>query len=73
MQVTTPTPHTVMLRLPEVCRRVGLSRTSIYRLLEAKEFPAPVKLGCALTFVEAEVEGFLAERIAARGSRQAAA
>lgn len=33
------------LRLPEVKDRVGLSRSQIYRLIQATDFPAPIKLG----------------------------
>ncbi len=33
------------LRLPAVMLRVGLSRTTIYRMIKGGHFPAPVKLG----------------------------
>lgn len=35
----------VMLRLPDVVMRVGLSRTTIWRKIKASEFPAPISLG----------------------------
>lgn len=35
----------VLLPLPEVCRRVGLSRPSVYRLMKAGIFPRPRKVG----------------------------
>lgn len=34
-----------LLRLPEVCSQVGLSKSEIYRRIKAGSFPAPVKLG----------------------------
>ncbi|TBU77176.1 helix-turn-helix transcriptional regulator [Phytopseudomonas daroniae] len=34
-----------LLRLPSVCAQVGLSKSQIYRLIRAGEFPAPVRLG----------------------------
>ncbi|HKJ87570.1 MAG TPA: AlpA family transcriptional regulator [Gammaproteobacteria bacterium] len=34
-----------VLRLREVCARYGLSKTSVYRLMEQGEFPQPVRLG----------------------------
>lgn len=37
--------HEIILRRPEVERRVGLSRSAIYRLMEQEEFPKPIKLG----------------------------
>ncbi|MFN7584434.1 MAG: helix-turn-helix transcriptional regulator, partial [Bacteroidota bacterium] len=35
---------TRVLRLPEVRHRVGLGRSSIYRLIQHNKFPPPVKL-----------------------------
>ena len=34
-----------LLRLREVCRRTGKSRTDVYRRIAAGDFPQPVKLG----------------------------
>ena len=33
------------LRRPEVEADVGLSRSSIYRMIEAEEFPRPIRIG----------------------------
>ena len=63
-----------LLRIAEVQRRVGVSRSQIYRLLADGEFPARVKLGTGPTtgtaWVESEVEQWIAGRIAARGGAQ---
>lgn len=37
------------LRLPEVKDRVGLSRSQIYRLVQAGDFPAPLKLSAQVS------------------------
>lgn len=37
-------PDVRFLRLPDVKDRVGLSRSQIYRLIQAGTFPAPLKL-----------------------------
>lgn len=37
-------PHDVLLRLPDVRRRVALSRATIYRLMRVGQFPAAVRL-----------------------------
>lgn len=37
------------LRIPEVCRMVGYSRASLYRLEAAGHFPRRIKLGPAAT------------------------
>ena len=34
------------LKIAEVCREVGLSRSSIYRRIEQGTFPPPRRIGC---------------------------
>jgi prophage regulatory protein len=41
--VPQPTPR--LLRLPEVIHKVGLSRTTIYELIAAGEFPRQINIG----------------------------
>jgi prophage regulatory protein len=44
------------LRLIQVRERTGLSRTTIYRKIAAREFPRPIHLGSrAVAWVEADV------------------
>ncbi|MXX71556.1 MAG: AlpA family transcriptional regulator [Gemmatimonadetes bacterium] len=58
-------PPTRFLRLPEVMKRTGLSRSTIYVRLAAGRFPRPVALGMrAVGWIEAEIEEWVAERIA---------
>jgi prophage regulatory protein len=53
----------VLLRRPEVSRRTGLSRTTIYRLVQSGEFPAPRQLGArAVAWSEAEVSAWIETR-----------
>lgn len=55
---------TVILRLPVVKMRTGLSRSSIYLWIARGEFPAPVSLGArAVGWVESEVDDWVAHRI----------
>ena len=59
--------HENLLRLKEVCRRTGKSRSDVYRHIAAGRFPAPVKLGVrASAWVESEINAWIAERIADR-------
>ena len=59
-------PHT-MLRFPTVKARTGLSRSTIYLRISRGTFPAPVSLGGrAVGWIEAEVNTWLAARIAQR-------
>jgi prophage regulatory protein len=59
-----------MLRLREVLRRTGLSRSTIYAYIAAKEFPSPIPLGPrAVGWVEDEVNAWIEERIRAARDR----
>ena len=54
-----------VIRLPEVKQRTGLSRSSIYRLMAEASFPQSCKLGeRIIAWVEADIEKWLAEKIA---------
>ncbi len=62
-----------LLRLREVCRRTGKSRSEIYRCIATGDFPQPVKLGeRASAWPEHEVSAWIASRIAARDAKGAA-
>ena len=55
-----------ILRLPEVQRRTGLSRSTIYVRLDQGRFPKPVSLGArAVGWIESEVDEWIREQIAA--------
>ena len=59
-----------MLRIGEVCRCTGLSKSQIHRLVDGCGFPAPIKLSARATaWIEDEVQNWLRERVAA--ARQA--
>jgi prophage regulatory protein len=53
----------VILRLPKVKARTGLSRSSIYLRIANDEFPRSISLGGrAVGWLEADVEHWLAEK-----------
>ena len=55
--------QTAIYRLPAVCEVTGLSRATIYRLLNRGEFPAKVQLSPrCVGWRVADVEAWLAER-----------
>jgi prophage regulatory protein len=61
------------LRLPEVQRATGLSRSQIYRLQANGQFPERVKLGAsASAWIDREVAQWQADRIASRDAKPAA-
>lgn len=63
-------PSTQILRMAEVCARVGVARSTIYDWMDpnsgrhAAAFPVPVKLssGGAIGWYESELEAWLATR-----------
>jgi len=57
-----------LLRLAEVRRVVPLSRSSIYRMIDAGEFPMPVKIGPrAAAWRWADLREWIASRQPANG------
>jgi prophage regulatory protein len=67
------TPPTTLLRLPEVCRRLGIARSEVYRRVQAGLLPAPVKIGKrASAWVEAEIEAAAQRMIRASRAREGA-
>lgn len=50
-----------LLRLPAVCDLTGYKRSSIYNLIKASKFPAPVKLagGGAVAWRSADVRKWI--------------
>ena len=52
-----------VIRLRDVLRRTGLSRSGAYRLRRLGEFPKALKLGVrAVGFLESDVNEWIAER-----------
>jgi prophage regulatory protein len=53
-----------LIRLPEVLKKTGLSKTHIYRLMNNNEFPQTVSLGLrAVAFVESEVNQWIEQKL----------
>lgn len=62
---------TVVLRLVDVKRRIGLSRSTIYSRVRDGSFPRPVSLGGrAVGWIESDIQSWLDQTVAA--SRRAA-
>lgn len=59
------------LTIKAVTERLGRSRASIYEMMDKKsprfdeKFPRPFKIGIKTLFVEAEIEDYLRQKIAA--------
>jgi len=64
-----PQDAVIILRRREVEARTGLSRSTIYERMKQGTFPSPIALGPrSVGWVEAEIQAFLNDRIAARDS-----
>ena len=51
-----------LIKLAEVCRRVGLGKTMVYKLIKEGRFPAPYKISpFASRWSEAEIVAWIAE------------
>lgn len=55
-----------LIDLPRVLTMTGLRKSTIYALAKRGDFPAPAKLGAASRWSRAEVEGWIAARLAER-------
>lgn len=61
--VTQPQVRERAIRIGEVCNRVGVSRTHLYRLISKGQFPSPFHLSERISvWRESEVECWLAEK-----------
>jgi len=57
----------VILRLPEVIKVTGLSRSGIYQLIASQQFPKQIKLGArASGWIESEILEWISKKIADR-------
>lgn len=56
-----------VLRLPELTRKTGLSRSTIYSMIKEGNFPKQIKLGKRSSgWVMAEIEQWIDQRVSAR-------
>ena len=55
--------QTRLLRVPDLCRKLGISRAQIYRLLSAGDFPKPLRLSeRTRAWRESDIELWIDER-----------
>ncbi|OTA18174.1 AlpA family phage regulatory protein [Xenorhabdus beddingii] len=55
-----------LIRLPEVCRRTGLGKSTVYKYIAEGKFPKQIKTGArASAFVESEIDAWISRRIIA--------
>lgn len=57
-----------LLRLPEVLRRTGLSRTSVWRLAQRGDFPPPVHFGRSAFWPSDAVDTWITKVMQSKGA-----
>lgn len=56
-----------LIRIDAVCKRIGLGKASVYKLMKQSDFPKQVHVGPrASAWIESEVQGWIKARIAER-------
>jgi prophage regulatory protein len=66
----SPTPREILLRLPDVMERVGLSRSAIYAAMAEGEFPRPVRLTKrAVAWPASAIDAWITARVTAGAER----
>ena len=52
-----------ILRINEVCKKTGIGRSTIYRMMQHGEFPKPIKLGKKISgWLEEDIDQWLREQ-----------
>jgi prophage regulatory protein len=52
-----------LVRMPEVCKRIGVSRSSLYKMINLKSFPPPKRLGGrSVAWLESDIETWIDSR-----------
>lgn len=55
-----------LIRVPEVLRRIGLSRTTMYELIKEGRFPDKIIISSrSVAFVESEIDAWIEQTILA--------
>ncbi len=67
--VLRPAEGTIFLRISEVSRRTGLSRSGIYGMIARNDFPRPAKVGSAAVWPADEIDCWQAEALARRDGK----
>ena len=61
LRKSTPILNQPLVKVDEICKRLSISRATIYRLMKQEEnpFPAPIKIGKSSLWVWSEVEAWV--------------
>jgi prophage regulatory protein len=60
----------IILRKPDVLKKIGVSKTQLQNLIDAGEFPGAIKIGGhearAIGWIESEIDAWIDQKIAER-------
>lgn len=59
-----------LISFARACEVVGISRSQVYRLLEANAFPTPVKVGRNNFFSEREIQSWIQAQLGSRAPKR---
>ena len=54
-------PHNQLIGSTEVMQRIGVSYTTLWRLVKAEKIPAPRKIGSLNRWLEADIERYISQ------------
>jgi prophage regulatory protein len=58
--------------IKDACRRLGISRTTLWKLVRDKRFPQPIRIeGTRKGFLASEIDAWIAARVAERDQEAA--
>jgi prophage regulatory protein len=60
-------PDVQMLRIDGVAKRMGISKPTVYRMIERGEFPRPAKIGRTSVWPESSVNAFVSKALREAG------
>ena len=55
-----------LIRLDQVVQYLDISKSKVYSMMQANEFPHPIRIGIATRWLKAEVEEWLVKQAASR-------
>ena len=62
-----------LISIKEACRITSLSRTTLWKMVNAGQFPKPVSLGCdRKAFLESEIQAWIKNLATKRSDRDGA-
>lgn len=55
-----------LLRRDEVMKKVGISKSTLYKLIREDGFPKPARVGASSAWVESEIDAWITARLQLR-------